>query len=188
MCVYNSVNGEPGCANTDLLQKHLRQQWGFKGFVVSDCGAIGDILPQPQIHHDPGRGIGGSGKGRHGPHMRRRVSHSRRRSKGRHHYGSRNHALGSERLFTRASAWACSIRPSAFRITRFRTPKTIPLRTGNWRSTAEREVHRAVEEPGRLSAPEVLREQDRGCWPLGERSHRSAGQLQRHFLQAGDSA
>ncbi len=43
MCVYNSVNGEPGCANTDLLQKYLRQQWGFKGFVVSDCGAIGDI-------------------------------------------------------------------------------------------------------------------------------------------------
>jgi len=43
MCVYNSVNGAPGCANDDLLQKRLRDQWGFKGFVVSDCGAIGDI-------------------------------------------------------------------------------------------------------------------------------------------------
>jgi beta-glucosidase len=43
MCVYNSVNGEPGCANDDLLEKRLREQWGFKGFVVSDCGAVGDI-------------------------------------------------------------------------------------------------------------------------------------------------
>jgi beta-glucosidase len=43
MCVYNSVDGVPGCANTDLLQKRLRDEWGFQGFVVSDCGAIGDI-------------------------------------------------------------------------------------------------------------------------------------------------
>ena len=43
MCVYNSVNGAPGCANRDLLEKRLREQWGFKGFVVSDCGAVGDI-------------------------------------------------------------------------------------------------------------------------------------------------
>lgn len=43
MCVYNRVDGVPGCASTDLLQKRLREQWGFKGFVVSDCGAIGDI-------------------------------------------------------------------------------------------------------------------------------------------------
>ena len=48
MCVYNSVDGEPGCANTDLLQKHLREQWGFQGYVVSDCGAIGDIY---RSHH-----------------------------------------------------------------------------------------------------------------------------------------
>jgi beta-glucosidase len=44
MCVYNSVDGVPGCASTDLLEKRLREQWGFKGFVVSDCGAIGDIF------------------------------------------------------------------------------------------------------------------------------------------------
>jgi len=43
MCVYNSVNGTPGCANGDLLEKHLREQWGFSGYVVSDCGAVGDI-------------------------------------------------------------------------------------------------------------------------------------------------
>ena len=43
MCAYNSVNGVPACANTDLLQKTLREAWGFQGYVVSDCGAIQDI-------------------------------------------------------------------------------------------------------------------------------------------------
>jgi len=43
MCVYNSLDGIPGCANTDLLQKRLREQWGFQGYVVSDCGAVDDI-------------------------------------------------------------------------------------------------------------------------------------------------
>jgi beta-glucosidase len=43
MCVYNSVNGEPGCANRFLLGNQLRDQWKFKGYVVSDCDAVFDI-------------------------------------------------------------------------------------------------------------------------------------------------
>ncbi len=43
MCAYNSVNGEPACANKFLLQDTLRGAWNFSGYVVSDCGAIGDI-------------------------------------------------------------------------------------------------------------------------------------------------
>jgi len=43
MCAYNSVDGQPACVNTDLLQKILRGEWDFKGYVVSDCGAISDI-------------------------------------------------------------------------------------------------------------------------------------------------
>ncbi|HZC44460.1 MAG TPA: glycoside hydrolase family 3 C-terminal domain-containing protein [Acidobacteriaceae bacterium] len=43
MCAYNAIDGEPACANTMLLQKTLRQDWKFNGYVVSDCGAIGDI-------------------------------------------------------------------------------------------------------------------------------------------------
>jgi beta-glucosidase len=43
MCVYNAVNGTPGCASADLLQKRLREEWGFEGYVVSDCGAVADI-------------------------------------------------------------------------------------------------------------------------------------------------
>jgi beta-glucosidase len=43
MCAYNAVNGVPACANKDLLQDNLREKWGFKGFVVSDCAAVFDI-------------------------------------------------------------------------------------------------------------------------------------------------
>jgi beta-glucosidase len=43
MCAYNSVDGEPDCANSFLLEDSLRKSWGFQGYVVSDCGAITDI-------------------------------------------------------------------------------------------------------------------------------------------------
>jgi beta-glucosidase len=43
MCAYNRTNGEPCCANTRLLGDTLRNEWGFDGYVVSDCGAIDDI-------------------------------------------------------------------------------------------------------------------------------------------------
>ncbi len=43
MCAYNSINGEPACANSFLLQDSLRKNWSFQGYVVSDCGAITDI-------------------------------------------------------------------------------------------------------------------------------------------------
>jgi beta-glucosidase len=43
MCVYNAVAGTPGCASADLPQKRLRDEWGFAGYVVSDCGAVSDI-------------------------------------------------------------------------------------------------------------------------------------------------
>ena len=43
MCAYNSVDGKPACANPRLLENILRQDWRFPGYVVSDCGAIGDI-------------------------------------------------------------------------------------------------------------------------------------------------
>ena len=43
MGAYNSVDGVPCCASTFLLDDLLRKQWGFEGYVVSDCDAIGDI-------------------------------------------------------------------------------------------------------------------------------------------------
>ena len=44
MCAYNRINGEPACASTHLLGDILRGEWGFQGYVVSDCGAIDDIF------------------------------------------------------------------------------------------------------------------------------------------------
>ena len=43
MCAYNSVRGAPACANS-MLYDTLRNKWGFKGYVVSDCWAISDIF------------------------------------------------------------------------------------------------------------------------------------------------
>ena len=44
MCSYNAINGPPACADTFLLQKTLRDEWGFHGYVTSDCGAVDDIF------------------------------------------------------------------------------------------------------------------------------------------------
>ncbi len=43
MCAYNAIDGQPACANNYLLQKTLREDWKFQGYVTSDCGAVGDI-------------------------------------------------------------------------------------------------------------------------------------------------
>jgi beta-glucosidase len=48
MGAYNAVNGVPCCASHFLLTELLRGQWGFRGYVTSDCGAIGCIHDQ---HH-----------------------------------------------------------------------------------------------------------------------------------------
>lgn len=43
MCAYQRIDGEPCCGNTRYEQQILRDEWGFKGMIVSDCGAIGDF-------------------------------------------------------------------------------------------------------------------------------------------------
>lgn len=48
MCAYNAIDGKPACAQPMLLQEHLRDDWHFGGYVVSDCGAASDIS---QGHH-----------------------------------------------------------------------------------------------------------------------------------------
>lgn len=44
MCAYNRVEGEPCCSNKRLLQQILRNEWGYKGLVVSDCWAVSDFF------------------------------------------------------------------------------------------------------------------------------------------------
>ena len=43
MGAYNRVNGEPACGSKTLLKDILRDRWGFKGHVVSDCWAVRDF-------------------------------------------------------------------------------------------------------------------------------------------------
>lgn len=49
MCAYQRFEGDPCCGSNRLLTQILRDEWGFKGLVVSDCGAINDFF-QPGRH------------------------------------------------------------------------------------------------------------------------------------------
>ncbi len=53
MGAYNRTNGEACCASPFLLQEILEKQWGFDGYVVSDCGAIRDIYEHHQLVSTP---------------------------------------------------------------------------------------------------------------------------------------
>ncbi|WP_304944529.1 glycoside hydrolase family 3 C-terminal domain-containing protein, partial [Vallitalea guaymasensis] len=53
MGAYNRVNGEPCCGSKFLLQDILREEWGFKGHVVSDCGALMDFHAYHHITKNP---------------------------------------------------------------------------------------------------------------------------------------
>jgi beta-glucosidase len=50
MGAYNSLYGVPCCASTFLLEDLLRKQWGFEGYIVSDCDAIRDFY-SPRAHN-----------------------------------------------------------------------------------------------------------------------------------------
>ena len=52
MGAYSAVNGEPCCANSMLLRDILRKEWGFKGTVVSDVGAVEDISAKHHFKSD----------------------------------------------------------------------------------------------------------------------------------------
>ena len=53
MGAYNRTNGEPCCGSKTLLQEILRDKWGFDGYVVSDCWAIGDFYKHHRIVDTP---------------------------------------------------------------------------------------------------------------------------------------
>ena len=53
MGAYNRVNGEACCASPNLLQYVLRRELGFKGYVVSDCGAIADLYKHHNLVSTP---------------------------------------------------------------------------------------------------------------------------------------
>jgi len=49
MCAYNRIGGKAACASDELIQRILRDEWKFPGFIVSDCGAIDDIYLRHKI-------------------------------------------------------------------------------------------------------------------------------------------
>ncbi len=53
MCAYQRLDDEPCCGNTRLLQRILRDEWGFKHIVVSDCGAITDFFNSHKVSSTP---------------------------------------------------------------------------------------------------------------------------------------
>jgi beta-glucosidase len=52
MCAYQRLDDEPCCSNTRLLQRILRDDWGFKYLVVSDCGAVTDFYTTHKVSSD----------------------------------------------------------------------------------------------------------------------------------------
>jgi pre-mRNA-splicing factor SYF2/beta-D-xylosidase 4 len=44
MCSYNAINGVPSCANDWLLDTVARKEWGFDGYITSDCDADADVF------------------------------------------------------------------------------------------------------------------------------------------------
>ncbi|MGN6542792.1 MAG: glycoside hydrolase family 3 protein, partial [Ginsengibacter sp.] len=52
MCAYQRLDDEPCCGSTRLLQTILRDDWGFKYMVVSDCGAISDFYTSHKVSSD----------------------------------------------------------------------------------------------------------------------------------------
>ncbi len=53
MAAYNRTNGEPCAASQTLLQRILRDEWAFDGFVVSDCWAIRDFHEHHHVTETP---------------------------------------------------------------------------------------------------------------------------------------
>ncbi|KAE8653893.1 putative beta-D-xylosidase 7 [Hibiscus syriacus] len=53
MCAYNRVNGVPNCADYNLLSKTARGQWGFNGYITSDCDAVSIIYEKQGYAKSP---------------------------------------------------------------------------------------------------------------------------------------
>src|SRR5262249_10895871 len=48
---------QPGCATDVLLAEDLRKDWGFRGYVVSDCGAVTDVFEGHKFAKTPEQGV-----------------------------------------------------------------------------------------------------------------------------------
>ena len=187
MCVYNSVDGVPGCASTDLLQKRLRDQWGFQGYVVSDCGAIGDIYRSHK--YVPTQGAASVAAVKAGTDLT--CGGEYRSLLDEVKAGTITEAeitRAAERLFV-----------ARIRLGMFDPPERVPYTKIPY-SENDSAAHRQLARDAEREAI-VLLKNERGILPLKStvgkiavigpvrrRSHRPVGKLQRHLVQAGDAA
>src|SRR3954468_3895999 len=65
MCSFNSLNGQPGCANPHTETDILKREWGFDGFIESDYTAVAELRACPP--KDPDEGPCGHGVAADGP-------------------------------------------------------------------------------------------------------------------------
>jgi beta-glucosidase len=54
MCSFNAINGVPGCGNDDTMNRILKGEWGFDGFVESDWTAVAELRACPPVRPDEG--------------------------------------------------------------------------------------------------------------------------------------
>ena len=54
MASYNQIDGTPCSGNHSLLTTLLRENWGFKGFIVSDAGSVEQLCTVHRVASDPG--------------------------------------------------------------------------------------------------------------------------------------
>jgi beta-glucosidase len=52
MCAYNRFRSQPCCGSDLLMTDILRRQWGFSGYVTSDCWALDDFVKEHKTHVD----------------------------------------------------------------------------------------------------------------------------------------
>ena len=53
MCAYNAVDGIPACGHDRLMNRILRDEWGFDGYVVSDCGGAANSFREDALAYSP---------------------------------------------------------------------------------------------------------------------------------------
>jgi beta-glucosidase len=54
MCSFNAINGVPGCGNDDTMNRILKGEWGFDGFIEGDWTAVAELRACPPSNPDTG--------------------------------------------------------------------------------------------------------------------------------------
>ena len=55
MCAYNALYGVPACASQYLMEEKLRKQWGFGGYIVTDCGSAANTYREDALAYETDR-------------------------------------------------------------------------------------------------------------------------------------